>query len=226
MLIEVDGISLELLRKPVKNMTLRIYPPDGAVKISVPLKFSEQLIHRFIREKGNWIRTQQDRIRQHSISIPPTPKLQTGTTVDFLGKSYLLIINEQHGPAQMQIKDELLHLYIEPDTSEAEKEALVDRWYRREMNARLPDLIKKWELIIGVQVKAWGIKKMRTRWGSCNTRAHRIWLNLNLIKKPLICLEYVLVHELVHLLEASHNKRFYALMSQFMPQWREYQGLL
>jgi predicted metal-dependent hydrolase len=91
------------------------------------------------------------------------------------------------------------------------------------MESLLPGLIARWEQIIGVNVADWGIKKMKTRWGSCNTRARRIWMNLSLIRKPQLCLEYVLVHELVHLLEASHNQRFYALMTQYMPNWREHQ---
>lgn len=102
----------------------------------------------------------------------------------------------------------------------------LQNWYRKQMQLLLPALIQKWEPIIGVSVQAWGIKSMKTRWGSCNVVAKRIWLNLNLIKKPLVCLEYVLVHEMVHLLEANHSKRFYAHMNRLMPQWKEHQHLL
>ncbi|MDI1351398.1 MAG: SprT family zinc-dependent metalloprotease, partial [bacterium] len=124
------------------------------------------------------------------------------------------------------LNDQFIYLYVTHHATQAQKQLIIDRWYRHEMSLLLPDLFQHWEKIIGVRVAQWGIKKMKTRWGSCNTRAHRIWLNLNLIQKNSVCLEYVLVHELVHLLEASHNQRFYNLMTRFMPQWRHYQALL
>lgn len=221
MIIEIDGIPIEVIRKQIKSMNLRIYPPDGLVKVSAPIKFSEQLIRKHLQERSAWIQTQRERIRERT---PPIEQgLQTGSTIAFMGKSYLLVIIEHNGPSQIKINDELMHCYTQPNASEVQNQTVLDRWYRQEMESRLPELLHHWEKVIGVQVKQWGIKKMKTRWGSCNTRAHRIWLNLSLIKKPLVCLEYVLVHELVHLLEASHNQRFYALMTQFMPNWREHQ---
>jgi predicted metal-dependent hydrolase len=224
MIIEIDGISIEVSRKSIKNMNLRIYPPEGQVKVSAPLRYSEQLIRQHLQEKSAWIRAQRDRIRERSSYKEEI--LQTGATITFKGHNYLIIFEEHHGPSQIQLQDELLHCYVQPHASLSQKQALLERWYRIEMERIVPDLMKHWESIIGVKAAEWGIKKMKTRWGSCNTRARRIWLNLSLIKKPVVCLEYVLVHELVHLLEASHNKRFYALMTQFMPQWREYQYLL
>ncbi|KTD55364.1 M48 family metallopeptidase [Legionella quateirensis] len=224
MIIEIDGISIEISRKPIKNMNLRIYPPDGLVKVSAPLRYSDRLIRQHLQEKCEWIRAQRERIRERSSF--KEENLQTGETIAFQGKNYLLIIEEHHGPSKITVDGELIHFFTQPHTTLNQKQIVLDRWYRREMESLLPELIKHWETIINVRITEWGIKKMKTRWGSCNTRARRIWLNLNLIKKPLVCLEYVLVHELVHLLEASHNKRFYALMTQFMPQWREYQYIL
>ncbi|MFI4962513.1 MAG: M48 family metallopeptidase [Legionellales bacterium] len=219
--IEIDGIPIEIIRKRIKNLNLRIYPPHGLVKISVPLGYNEQLIYKHLQDKIPWINTQRQRIQARPFC--EGKPLQTGSNLEFLGKNYLLIIEEHHGPSQFQIKDQLIHCFMKPLASPAQKLTLLDNWYRREMGSILPELINHWQAIVGVKVNEWGIKKMKTRWGSCNTRLARIWLNLNLIKKPLVCLEYVLVHELVHLLEASHNRRFYALMTQFMPQWREYQ---
>ncbi|KTD55086.1 zinc metalloprotease [Legionella sainthelensi] len=224
MIIELDGISIEVTRKKIKNMHLRIYPPDGLVKVSVPIKFSEQLIRQTLHTKGAWIHQQRERIR--SRAIIESAELETGATVVFKGKRYLLIIEEHHGPEQIKINNELMYCYIQPNSSHEQKQKLLDNWYRYQMQILLPDLIRQWEDVVGVKVSQWGIKKMKTRWGSCNTKAARIWLNLNLIKKPQICVEYVLVHELVHLLEPSHNKRFYQLMSQFMPEWRQYEFLL
>ncbi len=224
MIIVIDGIQIELLRKPIKSFNLRIYPPDGLVKASVPLKYSDKLIRQLIQNKSTWIRAQQECIKNRPIqNIQP---LQTGISLPFMGKDYCLIISEHNGPSKVKISESMIHLYTNPDSSELTKQLIIDRWYKKEMTAILPELFTQWEQIIGVKANDWGIKKMKTRWGSCNTRARRIWLNLNLIKKPLICLEYVLVHELVHLLEASHNHRFHALMTQFMPQWREYECIL
>lgn len=220
MIIEIDGISIELIRKAIKSINLRIYPPDGVVRVTAPMRYSEQLIRQHLQTKSDWIRTQRERIK---ISAPVTESLQTGNTVPFMGRNYLLLITEHNGPSQIKINDEVMHFYIPHNSSESYKQKLLDQWYRREMETVLPELITHWESIIGVHVAEWGIKKMKTRWGSCNTRARRIWLNLSLIKKPILCLEYVLVHELVHILEASHNKRFYALMTQFMPNWRDHQ---
>ena len=123
------------------------------------------------------------------------------------------------------IEEDSLHGFLESD-SQDERNARLNAWYKQQMQALIPDLIKKWEPIIGVSVHAWGVKSMKTRWGSCNVDAHRIWLNLNLIKKPLVCLEYVLVHEMVHLLEANHSPRFYALMTRFFPEWKGFQKQL
>lgn len=224
MIIDIDGIAIEVLKKPIKNMTIRIYPPDGLVKVSAPLNYSERMIRSFIQQKITWISTQQAKIQVRE--YPKETSWQTGSSVSYLGKNYLLVLHEHHGPEHIEINDHVIHCYSKPTPTQARIEALFDRWYRQKMEAVIPNLIEQWAPIVGVEVNEWGIKKMKTRWGSCNTRAARIWLNLNLIKKQLICLEYVLVHELVHLLEASHNKRFYAFMSKFMPQWRDYQSLL
>lgn len=224
MIIEFDGISIEVTRKKIKNMHLRIYPPDGLVKVSAPLKFSEQLIRKTLEAKGEWIHKQRERMRNNPIIEKCT--LETGSTVVFQGKHYLFIVQENQGPTQIKINDEIMYCYVKPNSSYVQKQILLDNWYRYQLQALLPDLIKHWEIIVGVKVSQWGIKKMKTRWGSCNTKAARIWLNLNLIKKNPICLEYVLVHELVHLLEPSHNNRFYHFMNKFMPEWRQYECLL
>ncbi|MDP3267482.1 MAG: SprT family zinc-dependent metalloprotease [Legionella sp.] len=223
MIIEIDGIPIEIIRKPIKGVNLRIYP-DGFVKVSAPLKYSERLLKHYLIEKSPWI--QKQRARLAVTHIPQEQKIETGASIPFKGKNYLLILEEQYGPSHIEIKEEIIYLFLPPQTSALRKEAILERWYRHEMNSIIPTLIDHWQKIIGVRTSQWGIKKMKTRWGSCNTRTHRIWLNLSLIKKHPKCLEYVLVHELVHLLEASHNQRFYALMNQFMPEWQEYQYLL
>lgn len=223
-IVEVDGIPVEITKKLIKNFTIRIYPPDGAVKVSAPARFSNQLIRRNIEEKKAWIHEQRERFQAMPRIMEPV--LQTGSTIEFLGSNYLVHLTEHYGPSHLTLQDDVLHCYVKHNATEAEKKALLDRWYKRQMEALLPDLINHWSSIVGVHVAEWGLRSMKTRWGSCNIQARRIWLNLTLMKKPQICLEYVLVHELVHLLEASHNQRFYNLMSRFMPDWRHHQILL
>ncbi|MCC5015053.1 MULTISPECIES: M48 family metallopeptidase [unclassified Legionella] len=222
--LEIDGIVINIIRKPIKNIHLRIYPPHGEVRVSVPLRFSMALIHRQLEAKSAWIHAQRARLTQNP--PPPSPRFETGEHHYFLGKSFAFVIHENSQQAKIVIDDRFIHCFTKADSTVTIREVLLKSWYREQMKAVLPQLLQKWEPIIGVNVNSWGIKLMKTRWGSCNVRAQRIWLNLNLIKKPLACLEYVLVHEMVHLLEASHNKRFHALMTRFMPQWRDYQKQL
>ena len=219
--LEFDGLTIAIHRKPIKNLHLRIYPPDGEVRVSAPLRLSLEKISHQIESRREWIHTQ--RLRIQSRPIKPEPVIETGASHLFLGQIYLLALNETANKQGIALTGNLLQLSLKPNTSVETREAMLETWYRKQMMALLPDLITKWQAVIGVHVAEWGIKKMRTRWGSCNIRAHRIWLNLALIKKPVACLESVLVHEMVHLLEASHNARFYALMDKFMPEWRVFQ---
>ena len=224
MIIEINGLAIEVIKKAIKNINLRIYPPEGLVKVSAPLHFKEKTIINFLQKHSLWIEAQRKRIQARA----PVKEdaLKSGSIIFFKGEPYSLILQEHDGPAHVDCKDNTLHCYLPRATSTTQINNLIDRWYKKEMQALLPSLISHWESLIQVHATEWTVKKMKTRWGSCNTRAHRICLNLNLMKKPLICLEYVLVHELVHILEASRNQRFYQYMDQFMPQWREYDYLL
>ena len=223
-LIEVDGITIEILRKPIKNMHLRIYPPDGRVRVSAPLRLSIQHIRHQLLAKREWLHAQRARVQ--ALPVISEPLMQEGETHYFLGEAYMLTLLESRNPTSITLNDNVLLLNTKPNATMVEKHAHLKKWYQTQMQSLVPDLIKKWEPVIEVDVSTWGVKTMKTRWGSCNTRTHRIWLNLVLIKKPIICLEYVLVHEMVHLLEASHNARFYQLMDTFMPEWRMHQKAL
>ncbi len=221
--IEIDGIPIKIIRKPIKNMHLRIYPPDGRIQISAPLRLPIKHIYQQVEAKREWLHTQRARLQ--ALPSQSEPTLQTGERHYFLGQAYTLTLLEAPSP-QILLKDNALLLSAKPNATLLEKQVLLKKWYQTQMQSLVPELIKKWQPIIGVNVAEWGTKIMKTRWGSCNIRTHRIWLNLTLMKKPLICLEYVLVHEMVHLLEASHNARFYQLMDKFMPEWRCHQKSL
>jgi predicted metal-dependent hydrolase len=139
----------------------------------------------------------------------------------FLGQRYRLRVHEHETPARVAVRGvATLDLFVRPGANAEQREAVLLHWYREQLKALVPPLLEKWQPIVGVQARAWGIKKMKTKWGSCNTTAKRLWFNLELAKKPVLCLEYIVVHELVHLLERNHNERFTALMDGFMPNWR------
>ena len=222
--IEIDGITIEILRKPIKNMHLRIYPPDGKVQISAPLSLSLRTIRQQLEMKLQWLHKHRARLQAEPTT--PEPTLQTGEAHLFLGRTYTLNVIDSLRRPQITLNDGMLTLSVKPGLSVVEKKALLSQWHRSQMHSLVPMLIAKWQPLIGVTVASWGTKMMKTRWGSCNTRTRRIWLNLVLIQKPLASLEYVLVHEMVHLLEASHNARFYQLMDSFLPEWRIHQNEL
>jgi predicted metal-dependent hydrolase len=225
MIIELDGIPVTIIRKSIKNMYLRVKPVTGDVVVSAPNKLSLQIIKAQLLAKQAWIHTARARAHIHKRTLQTSPSMESGEQHFFLGTPYTLMIHPNTSSRKIIIEGEFLHGFLQSYSYE-KRVNMLQAWYKEQMQNRLPDLIQKWEPIIGVRVHAWGIKTMKTRWGSCNVRAHRIWINLRLIQKPLICLEYVLVHEMVHLLEASHNKRFYALMTQFMPDWKSHQKQL
>ncbi len=219
--MEYSGIQFELVRKPIKNMYLRICPTSGQIKISAPLKWPEERIHTFITQKQHWIKIHQTRIlNQMTTTLSKT--LITDEIIYFLGEPYTLILHEQSGPTRFTILDSQLHFYLKPNTTYEHRLKLLQHWYKVKMHELLPALIKKWEMIMGVNIQQYQIRCMKTRWGSCNILHKRITINLKLMEKSIGCLESVIVHELVHLFEARHNKRFYALMTKFMPNWKDY----
>ncbi|RMX17950.1 M48 family peptidase [Legionella jordanis] len=217
--IELDNLVIEVIKKPIKHLHLRVYPPDGKVKVSAPLRYRLETIRQLLESKLPWIHSRREHL------IAKEPKFTSGECIEFLGKALILCI-EEHKRFHLAVEGNILHFYTKSSSTNKEKQQILLNWYRKEMKSLLPVLIEKWEAIINVKLGSWGIKLMKTRWGSCNIGAKRIWLNLSLIRRPLSCMEYVLVHEMVHLLEKNHNKRFYALMDHFMPDWRKQKILL
>jgi predicted metal-dependent hydrolase len=216
---------VEVIRKPSKNLHLSVHPPDGYVRISAPSHIDDEAVRLAIVSKLSWIRRHQrtfaDQPRQSQ------REMVSGESHYFLGRRYRLNVTERSGPNRITLNGTSdLTMHLRPGTGRDRREELLYAWYRRHMKELIPGLISKWQPVIGVQVDDWGIKRMKTRWGSCNTRDHRVWLNLELAKRPLHCIEYVLVHEMVHLLERKHSDCFRELMDQFLPQWRLYRDEL
>ncbi len=223
--IEVGGIRVEVARKPIKNLHLSVYPPEGRVRVSAPLRLDDEAVRLAVTSRLGWLRRKRklflDQPRQSQ------REMVSGESHYFQGRRYRLRVLEHNGPNCVSRNGSSeLTMRVRPGVDRDKREQLLNDWYRRHMKSLMPGLISEWQPIMDVWVADWGIKKMKTRWGSCNVRDRRIWLNLELAKKPPHCLEYVLVHEMAHLLERHHNDRFRELMDQFMPQWRLYRDEL
>jgi predicted metal-dependent hydrolase len=217
--ITVSGLTVEVVRKAIKNLHLGVYPPHGRVRVAAPLAVSDEAVRLAVIRKLAWIKRQKAKFDAQ----PRQSKREmvSGESHYFLGQRYRLRVIEHHGAGKVVLRNKtFLDLYVRPETSAEQREQVLHRWYRQELKALIPSLLEKWQLALGVKVADWGIKKMKTKWGACTIDARRIWINLKLAKKPVQCLEYIIVHELVHLLERHHNDRFQKLMDQFMPQWQ------
>jgi predicted metal-dependent hydrolase len=223
--IKVSGLVVDVVRKNIKNLHLAVYPPTGRVRVAVPLRVSDEAVRMAIITRLAWIKRQQAKFNGQERQSER--EFVTGESHYFQGRRYRLNVVYQNGPARVVIRNKsAIDLFVREGSDTCQRERVFLAWYRREVKALIPPLIEKWESIIGVKVAEWGVKQMKTKWGTCTIKAHRIWLNLELVKKPVQCLEYIVVHEMVHLLERHHNDRFAARMNSFMPNWREVRKIL
>ena len=223
--IEVFGLQVDVIRKDIKNLHLAVYPPAGRVRVAVPLRVSNEAVRLAVISKLGWIKRQQSRfVGQERQS---QREFVTGESHNFQGRRYRLNVVVKDAPAKVILRNNRrIDLYVRPGSEVFQRESIFLQWYRQQLKISIPSLIEKWQAVVGVQVATWGVKRMKTHWGTCNVEARRIWLNLELAKKPVQCLEYIIVHEMVHLLERHHGERFAGLMDQFMPQWRLYREKL
>ena len=223
--LQVADLVVTVLRKRIKNLYVRVYPPDGHVQVSAPLGVRDSTVSNLVLLRLEWIRDQQTRIRnQAPIAVA---SYEQGETHCFLGKRFRLKLIEGSGPRRVRILEGLvLELQARVGDTAQQRRLTLERWYRKRLGELIPERVAYWEPLMGVEVAEWRIRKMKTRWGTCNTRVRRIWVNLELASRPSECLEYVIVHEMVHLLERSHNARFWKLMDRFLPRWPESKSLL
>lgn len=221
----VSGILVQIVRKDIQNLHLSVCPPDGYVRVAVPLHMTDDNVRLAVISRLGWIRKQQA-----SFEAQPRQserEMVTGESHYLFGKRYRLEVIERRGRHEVVVKNNsTLQLFVKPGTSTENRALVLNEWYRDQLKERISDLLAHWQTVIGKQVSDWGIKRMKTKWGSCNISQQRIWLNLELAKKPLECLEYVLVHELVHLLERHHNARFKTYMDKYLPQWQRCRDIL
>jgi predicted metal-dependent hydrolase len=218
MYLKLNDLDVEVVKKDIKNVHLSVYPPKGRVKVSAPKSMKIDTIRVFVISKLGWIKKQQNKICSQEREA--SREYLDRESHYFLGKRYLLKVIEQEAPPIVRHKHNTLELIVRPHTPLVTRQAILYEWYRAQMKLLLPDIIKKYEKLMGVEVSEFGVKRMKTKWGTCNPAAKRIWLNLELAKKPTECIEYIVVHEMSHLLERTHNDRFVALMDKYMPKWR------
>ena len=221
--IVLSGLTINVVKKDIKNLHLSVYPPQGYIRISAPLRMHNEHIRLFAISKLYWIKQQQKKFQQQ-------PRQQQREYLNreshyLWGKRYLLKVIERDASPAVELKHKQIYLYIRPNQSN-KAHLLVEYWYRQQFKQAIVKIMSKWESIIGVTVKKFFIQKMKTKWGSCNPDNGNVRFNIELAKKPIEYLEYIVVHEMLHLLEPTHNKRFIALMDKFMPIWQFYKNEL
>ena len=222
--MQIGDVAVDVMLKNIKNIHLSVYPPTGRVRISAPLNMNLDTIRIYAISKLPWIRKNQVKMLKQARETPREYLERESHYV--WGKRYLLRLLETDTPTSITLKHRELVLQVRPETSLAQKQMLLDAWYREQIKEAAPPLIQKWEKLMSVTVNNFYVQKMKTKWGSCNVESNNIRLNSELAKKPIEYLEYVIVHELAHLIEPTHNSRFLGLMEQFMPKWRAYRDQL
>jgi predicted metal-dependent hydrolase len=222
--LQLGEIAVEVVLKDIKNIHLSVYPPAGKVRISAPSRMTLDTIRVFAISKLGWIKRQQEKLRGQERE---TPREYLDRESHFVwGKRYLLELVEENAAPRVELKHRKLTLRVRPATNEKKKRAIIAEWYRGQVRAAVPELIAKWEPILGVKVGRVFVQTMKTKWGSCNPTSKSIRLNTDLAKKPAACLEYIVVHEMVHLIVRQHSELFKSLMDKCLPSWRLLRDIL
>lgn len=222
--LELAGLVVEVVRKPIRNLHLSVYPPDGRVRIAAPDGMPMDAIRLFAIGKLPWIRRQQARFgAQVRESEPEYVERESHY---LWGRRYLLRVFVVDATPTVRLRVRTLDICVRPGGDATQRKEILEAWYRDQLREALPPLLAKWQKLLGVQPRRVHLQRMKTKWGSCNPTLGSIRLNTELARKPAECLEYILVHELAHLIEASHSSRFTAILDRAMPQWREIRGVL
>lgn len=225
--IFIEEFTIFIEWKPIKHMYLRILPGDGSIHISAPLDMPEETVVSFARERLPWIRSKKKYLAGTSLKPEDSARhYMTGETHYLWGQPlYLDVITTNVHPG-VELYQNIIQLYVHPENTAEQRKKLLQEWYRQQLKDMIPQIFAHWEPIMGVHAEEVHIKSMKTRWGTCNPADRRIWLNLYLSRKPLKCVEYVIVHELCHLIVPNHSKRFYYYMDRFMPDWKKRKEIL
>lgn len=223
--ITVRNITIDVIKKDIKNLHLAVYPPTGRVRIAAPLNVEDEAVRLFAISKLGWIKKHRKKFAEQSRQTKR--EYVSGESHYLEGRRYLLNVIYQKGKPKVIIRNKThIDLFVKKGSSLERREKILTDWYREKLRIRIAPLIAKWQKKIGVELNDWRVKRMRTKWGTCNVEAKRVWFNLELSKKPNHCLEYIVVHELVHFIERHHNDRYLSLMNKFLPNWRIYRDEL
>ena len=214
----IRGIGIDVIYKDIKNLHIGVYPPMGRVRVAAPERLNDDAVRLAVIQRLPWIKRQREKLR--AAERQSLREMVTGESHYVWGARYRLKVVERPGRAKIEIDGRKLLLGVPPDASAPRRRDILERWYREQLRSAIPDLITKWEPTVGRTVPDWTIRRMKTKWGSCNRETGRLWLNLELAKKHPDSLEYVIVHEMTHLLERNHTERFTTLMDGFLPDWR------
>ena len=218
MTLNISGIPIEVYKKNIKNMHLYVKPPNGKVSVSAPNTMNDKVIERFVRTKVSWIKKQVAKFDEQPRQSER--EYTSGETLYVWGIQYYLKTNYGRKNSLVLTGDNAV-LTVRNQSTTKQRENFVREWYRELLKAEITRVLPKWEKMTGLKANDWKTKYMTSRWGTCNMKSGRIWLNLQLAKKTPECLEYIILHELIHLIEKSHNKRFISLMDKYLPMWRE-----
>ena len=224
MQIEISGITIDIQKKNIKNLHLAVLPPDGMVRVSAPMHLSDESIVMFARTKLGWIKKQQEKF-----AIQPRQSERefiSGETLYVFGKQYFLRVMYSYKGNSLVLNGNEAILTVRKESTARQREAFVNEWYRDLLKEKISIYLPKWEQITGLYCDSWQTKYMTTRWGTCNTNTRKIWFNLQLAKKPTECLEYVILHELIHLKVKNHSNDFIEILDMYMPYWRDIKNLL
>lgn len=223
--LNIGGYAVEVIKKTIKNIHLSVHPPEGRVRVAVPQHTKDTAIRLLIIRKLPWIKKQISSFKNQERQSKP--KFVSGESHLFRGSRYLLNIVYHDAPSKVVLQRKTrIELQLRKGSSSIQKQAIFTEWTRQDLKTRLEPLLSKWQKNLGVEVRAWGIRRMKTKWGSCNPKTRRVLFNLELTKKDDKSLEYVVIHELVHLLERKHNDRFIGHLDRVMPKWRSYRAEL
>lgn len=216
--LTVGEIDVEVVRKKIKNLHLGVYPPHGRVRVAAPPAVSDDAIRLAVITRMAWIKRQQSKFAAQARQS--NRDYVSGETHFHFGTAYRLKVIQRKGASGVKIAGDRIELSAPPTSDRDFRERVFQRWQRQELRKRAASLVEHWAGVYGVSTPEFGIKRMRTKWGTCSATAHRIWLNLELVKKPPACIDYLVCHEVAHFIEPSHGDRFIALMDLHMPRWR------
>jgi len=215
----IQDLEIEITKKNIKNINLSIHGPNGVVKLSAPIHIDDEVIRKFIISRTPWIKKQKLRFESKEVNIDKV--YTSGELHPYFGQDYpLKVIYQSSNRKKAEIHNNSIIMYVPEGCTVEKKEFVMQEWYRKQLKDAIPPVIEKYERIMGVNVESWGIKKMKTRWGTCNTKDKRVWINLELAKKLPQCLDYIVVHEMAHLIERGHGDRFKVIMDKYYSNWR------